>query len=394
MPLDIAAVQASLAAAALDGWLLYDFHGSNPIAQSVAGMIGAPKMTTRRWYYFIPAHGEPQGLVHAIERHNLDHLPGTMRPYAGRRSLDEGLDALLAGSRRIAMEYSPGCNIPYLSRVDAGTLESVRQRGVEVVSSGDLVQQFEAVWSAAQIATHEAASASLYRIKDRAFDVLRQVAAGALQTTEYALQQQMVGWFAEEGLVSSDPPVVAVMANAGNPHYLPTAAVHQPIGRDQLVLLDLWGKQATPGAVFADITWVAYTGATVPAEMARAFDAIARARDAAVAGAQAALDGGGHPRGFELDGAAREVLIGAGYADAILHRTGHSLGESVHGNGAHLDDYETRDERQLLDGSGFTIEPGLYFPTFGVRTEINVVIRGAEARVTGPCQAAITALAG
>ena len=243
MPLDIAAVQASLMAAGLDGWLLYDFHGSNPIAQSLAGLVNAPKMTTRRWYYFIPSRGEPRGLVHAIERHNLDSLPGTMQPYAGRRSLDEGLDALLAGTRTIAMEYSPGGDIPYLSRVDAGTLESVRQRGVEVVSSGDLVQEFEAVWTASQIATHVAASDALYRIKDRAFDVLRQVASGTA-TTEYALQQQMVGWFAEEGLVSSDPPVVAVMANAGNPHYLPTASSHRPIERDQLVLLDLWGKQA------------------------------------------------------------------------------------------------------------------------------------------------------
>jgi len=392
MPLDIAAVQASLAAAGLDGWLLYDFHGSNPIAQSLAGLVHAAKMTTRRWYYFIPTQGEPRGLVHAIERHNLDGLPGTMHPYAGRLSLDEGLDALLAGASRIAMEYSPGCNIPYLSRVDAGTLESVRQRGVEVVSSGDLVQQFDAVWSPDQIATHDAASDALYRIKDRAFDVLRQVAAG-IPTTEYALQQQMVGWFADEGLVSSDPPVVAVMANAGNPHYLPTASSHQPIGRDQLVLLDLWGKQGAAGAVYADITWVAFTGAQVPAEMARAFDAIARARDTAVATVQAALDAGRFARGCEVDHAARAVLLEAGDGDAILHRTGHSLGESVHGNGAHLDDYETRDERQLLRGSGFTIEPGLYFSTFGVRTEINVVIMGTRARVSGPCQAAIAALA-
>ena len=393
MPLDIAAIQASLATTGLDGWLLYDFHGSNPIAQSLAGLTHAAKMTTRRWYYFIPVAGEPRGLVHAIERHNLDGLPGTMRPYAGRRSLDEGLDALLAGASRVAMEYSPGCNIPYLSRVDAGTLESVRQRGVEVVSSGDLVQQFEAVWSPAQIGSHVAASDALYRIKDRAFAVLRDIATGGATTTEYALQQQMVGWFAEEGLVSSDPPVVAVMANAGNPHYLPTASSHQPIGRDQLVLLDLWGKQSTPGAVYADITWVAYTGAQVPAEMDRAFDTIAKARDVAVATVQAALDEGRSARGYEVDAAARAVLVGAGYADVILHRTGHSLGDSVHGNGAHLDDYETRDERQLLPGSGFTIEPGLYFPTFGVRTEINVVIMGTEARVTGPRQSAITALA-
>lgn len=392
MPLDIGAIQASLRAAGLDGWLLYDFHGSNPIAQSLAGLLHAPKMTTRRWYYFIPAEGTPQGLVHAIERHNLEALPGTMHPYAGLRSLDEGLDRLLAGGGRVAMEYSPGCAIPYVSRVDAGTIEAVRQRGVEVVSSGDLVQAFEAVWGPDQIGTHEAASAALHRIKDRAFEVLRQVAAGT-PTTEYALQQQMVGWFAEEGLVADDPPVVAVMANAGNPHYLPTAAAHDAIGRDQLVLLDLWGKQATPGAVFADITWVAYTGAAVPERMTNAFAAITRARDVAVTFVQQALDDGQPVRGFEVDRAARDVLEHAGYAEAILHRTGHSLGESVHGNGAHLDDYETRDERQLLPGSGFTVEPGLYFSDFGVRTEINVVIIGAEARVSGPRQAAIAALA-
>lgn len=391
MPLDIGAVQASLAAAGLDGWLLYDFHGSNPVAQSLVGLTHAPKMTTRRWYYYIPTAGEPRGLVHAIERHNLDGLPGAMHTYAGRRSLDEGLDRLLQGARRVAMEYSPGCAIPYVSRVDAGTVEAVRQRGVEVVSSGDLIQQFEAVWTPAQIQTHLAASDALHRIKDRAFDVLRQVAAGT-PTTEYALQQQMVGWFAHEGLVSADPPVVAVMASAGNPHYLPTASSHCPIERDQLVLLDLWGKQSTPGAVFADITWMAYTGTTVPDEMTRAFAAIARARDEAVGTVQAGLDAGRPVRGCEVDRAARAVLQQAGYGEAILHRTGHSLGESVHGNGAHLDDYETQDERQLLPGSGFTVEPGLYFPTFGVRTEINVVIIGTEARVSGPRQAAIAAL--
>ncbi len=391
MPLDIGAVQASLAAAGLDGWLLYDFHGSNPVAQSLVGLTHAPKMTTRRWYYYIPAAGEPRGLVHAIERHNLDGLPGAMQTYAGRRSLDEGLDRLLQGARRVAMEYSPGCAIPYVSRVDAGTIEAVRQRGVEVVSSGDLIQQFEAVWTPAQVATHLAASDALHRIKDRAFDVLRQVAAGT-PTTEYALQQQMVGWFADEGLVSADPPVVAVMASAGNPHYLPTASSHCPIERDQLVLLDLWGKQSTPGAVFADITWMAYTGTTVPDEMTRAFAAIARARDEAVGTVQAGLDAGRPVRGCEVDRAARAVLQQTGYGEAILHRTGHSLGESVHGNGAHLDDYETQDERQLLPGSGFTVEPGLYFPTFGVRTEINVVIIGTEARVSGPRQAAIAAL--
>jgi len=391
MTLDIGAVQASLRAAGLDGWLLYDFHGSNPIAQSLAGLSHAAKMTTRRWYYFIPAEGVPRGLVHGIERHNLEALPGTIQVYAGRLSLDDGLTALLRGARRVAMEYSPGCAIPYISRVDAGTVEAVRERGVEVVSSGDLVQQFEAVWSATQVASHRRASDALYRIKDKAFEVLAAVTRGD-GIGEYALQQQMAGWFAEEGLVSDSPPVVAAMANAGNPHYLPTAGSDRTIGRDQLVLLDLWGRLAEPRSVFADITWVGFTGSSVPEPMARAFAAIAAARDRAVEVVAEAVGAGQPIRGCDADHAARVVLIDAGYADAILHRTGHSLGESVHGNGAHLDDYETRDERQLLDGSAFTVEPGLYFSDFGVRTEINVVIDGTEARVSGPRQGAIIAL--
>ncbi|MBA2353132.1 MAG: aminopeptidase P family protein [Acidobacteria bacterium] len=391
MTLDIGAVQASLRAAGLDGWLLYDFHGSNPIAQSLAGLAHAAKMTTRRWYYFIPAEGAPRGLVHGIERHNLEALPGTMQVYAGRRSLDDGLTALLTGARRVAMEYSPGCAIPYISRVDAGTIEAVRERGVEVVSSGDLVQQFEAVWSATQVASHRRASAALYRVKDRAFEVLAAVTRGDDGIGEYGLQQRMAGWFAEEGLVSDSPPVVAAMANAGNPHYLPTAGSDRAIGRDELVLLDLWGRVAEPGSVFADITWVGFTGSTVPEPMARAFGAITAARDRAVEVVAGAVAAGRPIRGCDADHAARAVLVEAGYGDAILHRTGHSLGESVHGNGAHLDDYETRDERQLLDGSAFTVEPGLYFSDFGVRTEINVVIDGTEACVSGPRQRAIIA---
>lgn len=390
MPLDIGAVQASLRSAGLDGWLLYDFHGSNPIAQSLAGLTHAAKMTTRRWYYFIPAHGAPRGLVHGIERHNLDGLPGAMQVYAGRRALDEGLTALLSGASRIAMEYSPACAIPYVSRVDAGTIEAVRARGVEVVSSGDLVQQFEAVWTAAQVDTHRVASDALHQIKDRALEVLWTVARGTA-TTELALQQQMGEWFAEAGLVSDSLPVVAAMENSGNPHYLPTAASHRAILTDELVLLDLWGRLAKPGSVYADITWVAFTGARVPKAMAQAFDAVVGARDRAVEVVQEAVSSGRPIRGFEVDRAAHAVLVEAGYVDAILHRTGHSLGENVHGNGAHLDDYETRDERVLLDGSAFTVEPGLYFPAFGVRTEINVVIAGAEARVTGPRQVAIIA---
>jgi Xaa-Pro aminopeptidase len=392
MGLDIASVQQALTAAALDGWLLYDFHGSNPIAAHLAGLTDGTHMTSRRWYYLIPAQGEPRGLVHAIESHNLDQLPGDKLVYAGRHQLDEGLTRLLTGMRRIAMEYSPFCAIPYLSRVDAGTAEAIRARGIEILSSGDLVQQFEASWTPAQLATHRTASASLYRIKDRAFETARAALRAGRTMSEYELQQQMVGWFEEEGLVSDSAPVVAVGGHAGDPHYLPTAQSARPIRSDDILLLDLWGKTREPGAVFADITWVGATSARVPDEAARAFDAIAAARDAAVRLVEDAATGGRELCGWEVDTSARQVLEQRGYADRILHRTGHSLGELVHGNGVHMDDYETHDDRRLLPGTGFTVEPGLYFDTFGVRTEINVYRGEHEALVTGPRQSEIVTL--
>ena len=392
MGLDIASVQRALRAARLDGWLLYDFHGSNPIAAHLAGLTRGAHMTTRRWYYLVPAQGEPRGLVHAIERRTLDELPGEKIVYAGRRQLDEGLTRLLSGMRRVAMEYSPMCAIPYLSRVDAGTAEAVRAKGVEILSSGDLVQQFEASWTRAQLASHRTASASLYRIKDRAFDAARAALRAGRAMTEYELQQQMVGWFSEEGLISDSAPVVAVGGNAGDPHYLPAAGSARPIVADEILLLDLWGKIREPGAVFADITWVGVTSSRVPDEAARAFAAIADARDAAVSLVEDAAARGRDLCGWEVDDSARRVLQQRGYGDRILHRTGHSLGELVHGNGVHMDDYETHDDRRLLPGTGFTVEPGLYFDTFGVRTEINVYRDEREATVTGPRQAEIITL--
>lgn len=390
--LDILAIQQALAADRLDGWLLYDFHGSNPIAQQLTGLAGGAHMTTRRWYYLIPAAGEPRALVHAIERHNLDHLPGTRLVYAGRKELDDGLTALLGGARRVAMEYSPECAIPYVSRVDAGTVEAVRKRGVEIVSSGDLVQQFEATWSAGQLARHKEASAALYRIKDRAFEEASRALTSGSRQTEYDLQQLMVGWFRDEGLVSDAPPVVAVGANAGNPHYLPTADHNRVITADEVLLLDLWGKKAQPGAVFADITWVGATARQVPAEAASAFGAIVNARDTAVRLVQERAAAGEDLRGWQVDRAARQVLEESGYGQYVLHRTGHSLGENVHGNGTHLDDYETHDERRIVPRTGFTVEPGLYFDTFGVRTEINVYRGDREAVVTGERQTNIVTL--
>jgi Xaa-Pro aminopeptidase len=392
MAIDVAAIQRALREQRLDGWLLYDFHGSNPIAVQLAGLGDGPHMTTRRWYYLIPAEGEPRALVHAIERHNLDHLPGTRTVYAGRRQLDAGLDAVLNGITRVAMEYSPLCAIPYISRVDAGTAEAIRGRGVEIVSSGDLVQQFEATWTPAQLESHRMASEALYRIKDRAFESAAAALASGQRLTEYELQQRMVGWFADEGLVSDSAPVVAVGANAANPHYLPTAAHTASIIADEVLLLDLWGKQKRQGAVFADITWVGITASQVPDRAAEAFAAIAAARDAAVRLVQHAAQTGRDLHGWEVDREARNVLEREGFASWILHRTGHSLGESVHGNGTHMDDWETHDERRVLPRTGFTIEPGLYFEDFGVRTEINVYRAERDALVTGPRQTEIVTL--
>jgi Xaa-Pro dipeptidase len=389
----VGAVQQALVADRLDGWLLYDFHGSNPIAAALAGLAGASgKMTTRRWYYLIPATGAPRGLVHAIERHNLDGLPGAKEPYAGRRELSAGLRKLLDGCSRIAMEYSPDCAIPYVSRVDAGTFEAVTSLGIEVVSSGDLVQRFEAAWSSAALASHRAASERLYRIKDRAFEAIRSAVGNGGVTDEYDVQRKMMRWFEEEGLVTDNPPVVAAMENAGNPHYLPTAQEHRPIRANELVLLDLWGKLPDAGAVFADITWVGYTGAVVPDEFTAAFAAIRDGRDAAIRLIQGAARERRDLRGWEVDRAARDVIERAGYGSAFIHRTGHSLGETVHGNGVHMDDYETHDDRRLLPGTGFTIEPGVYFDRFGVRTEVNMHFGDGEAAVTGPAQSEIVVL--
>lgn len=391
MTLDVAAIQGALQADGLDGWLLYDFQGVNPIARAMAGLGGSRKMTTRRWYYLVPARGQPRKLVHRIEAGTLDAVPGATSFYAGHASLGQALGTLLAGCGRVAMEYSPQCAIPYLSRVDAGTLEQVRACQVEVASSGDLVQQFMARWSTAAAATHRQAAAALYRIKDRSVEALRKVARGA-PLTEHALQQQMVDWFAEEGLVTDAPPVVAAMESAGDPHYQPSATRSRPIGPDELVLLDLWGKIEAPGAVYADISWMAFTGTEVPGEMTAAFSAIVAARDAAVALAQTRIEAGQDVRGFEVDRAARDVLRQAGYEEAVLHRTGHSLGETVHGQGVHMDDYETHDTRRLLPGTGFTVEPGVYFAKFGMRTEINVLVGDGLVEVTGPRQMEIIRL--
>lgn len=386
MSLPIEAIQQALADDALDGWLLYDFHGSNPIAQRLVGLEG--RHVTRRWFYFIPRSGAPRRLVHAIEPAMLDGQPGETHRYAGRMQLAAGLDSILSGARRVAMEYSPDCAIPYVSRVDAGTIELVRARGVDVVSSGDLVGRFEAAWDRAAIATHRRASEALYRIKDRAFAFIAERLRAGAPVRELEVQGRMVDWFAAEGLMTDAAPIVAVQEHSGDPHYSPTTASSRAVEPGNLVLLDLWGKLQQSNSVYADITWTGVVGAPTT-EMEQVFQAVSGARDAALTRVSTAVAAGRPIRGWEVDRAARDVIGLAGYGEQFVHRTGHSLGRDVHGNGVHMDDYETRDDRRLLDGTGFTIEPGIYLPSFGIRSEINVVVQGSHAEATGPLQATL-----
>jgi Xaa-Pro aminopeptidase len=383
MAIDIDAIQRALKDDELDGWLLYDFHGSNPIATKLVGLTG--RHVTRRWYYFIPASGRPIKLVHAIEPSMLDQVPGERRIYAGRLELASGIRGLLSEAKRVAMEYSPGGAIPYISRVDAGTIDFVREVGIDVVSSGDLVGRFEAVWDEAAVATHKAASERLYRVKDQAFEYVgRRLDAGE-PVHEFEVQEAMAGWMAAEGLVTDSPPIVAAQENAGNPHYAPAPTVSRPIQSNEVLVLDLWGKLDRPGAVYADITWAGFSGHP-PTEVTDVFRVVAAARDAAVALVTSAVASGRGLQGWQVDRSARDLITAAGYGERFIHRTGHSLGEEVHGNGVHMDDYETHDDRRLLKGTGFTIEPGIYLQTFGIRSEINMVVGAASAEVTGPIQ--------
>lgn len=392
MPLAIGGIQAALGATGLDGWLLYDFRGSNQIATRLAQLDGSTKMATRRWFYLVPRSGEPRALVHAIERHNLDHLPGSKTVYSDRASLEAGLRTLLTDCATVAMEYSPLCNIPYVSRVDAGTVELVRSCGVQVASSGDLVQEFEAAWNSYHLMMHRLASERLYRIKDRTFEEIARRIRDKIGTTEYDIQDMMARWMEDDGLLFDARPVVAAQKNAGNPHYAPTLDHNRLINRDEVVQLDLWGKMSHQGSVYADIAWVGYTGKTVPTEIERAFYAVCRARDTVVKMLDEAVRTKRPVRGFEVDRTARGVLVDEGYEAHILHRTGHSLGHEVHGNGVHMDDSETHDDRRILPGTGFTIEPGLYFPTFGIRCEINLYVDDYQLSVSGPMQHEIVRL--
>ena len=372
----------------LDGWLFYDFRHLDPIAYRVL-LLDPSRHVTRRWYYWIPAEGTPVKLQHRIEPHVLDGLPGDAREYVSWRDQHAALGSLLHAAKRVAMQYSPMNAIPYLSRVDAGTIDLVRSLGAEVVTSADLVQQFEAVWDDAQLASHQVAAEGLRAIVDEAFGFVGTSLAARSSLTEYGLQQYILSRMQARGLVTSSPPIAAVNAHSADPHYAPASEGSAPIRQGDLVLIDLWAKQPGPGAVYADITWTGFVGATVPARHQDIFQIVRRARDAAVTFVQGRVRAGECPYGWEVDDVCRRVIQDAGYGQYFVHRTGHSIGEEVHGNGANIDNLETQDARRLLPGTCFSIEPGIYLPDeFGIRSELDVYLSARDAVVYGqPVQA-------
>lgn len=380
----VAAIQAALReSGSAEGWLFYDFRGSDPLAYRVL-LLDPSRHVTRRWYYWIPATGTPVKVLHRIEPHVLDELPGQDQLYVSWEQQRTLLASMLQGSRRIAMQYSPLNAVPYVSRVDAGTIDLIRGFGVDVISAADLVQRFEAVWTDAQLESHQFAVTALRRIVDEAFaHVGSSLLAGRL-LTEYGLQQFILGRIHDAGMVTSSAPIAAVNAHSADPHYGPTAAESWPVLCDSLVLIDLWAKRTEPGAVYGDITWTGFTAREVPSRQRAIFDCVRRGRDAALSFVQARVATAQFPFGWEVDVACREVIHGAGYGDQFVHRTGHSIGEEVHGNGANIDSLETQETRRLMPRTCFSIEPGIYLPgEFGIRSELDVYVAEREAIVYG-----------
>jgi len=382
---DLAAVQSALQEAGLDGWLLYDFRGQNGLAQRIVGLD--QKHLTRRWFYFVPARGEPKKLVHVIESGSLDHLPGTRKTsYRRWQEIETGVAELVSGAKRIAMEYSPRNVNPYIGRADAGTVELVRSYGVEPVSSGDLIQQFEAVWDADQEASHFEAEKLTRLAYDVAYAFIADEIRTRGRTTETAVQARIMKHFADHGMTTYDPPIVGVGPHSGDPHYA-TGATPQndaPIVPGDFVLIDLWAKMDRPRAVYSDLTRVAFVGSEVPEKYTKIFRIVAAARDAAIATVKEAFAKHQPLPGWKVDHATREVIERAGYGEYFTHRTGHNIGQETHGNGAHMDGLETREDRNVIPGTCFSIEPGIYLPEFGVRSEINIYIdKVGTVHVTG-----------
>jgi Xaa-Pro aminopeptidase len=376
---DLASVQAAIRELGFDGWLLYDFRGLNVLARRVLG-LDEGIILSRRWFYFIPAQGEPRKLVHRIEPRALDAYPGSAQTYLRWQELEAGVAALVAGSRRVAMEYVPRNANPYVSRVDAGTVELVRSCGVEVVPSGDLVQTFEAAWDDEQWAMHLEAARHTRSAYDVAFGFIAERVRRSGSVRETEVQARIMEHFAAHGLVTDHPPIVGAGPHSGDPHYAPGPGSDAAIRAGDFVLIDLWAKLDKPRSVFSDLTWTGFVGDQAPPRYEEIFRIVARARDAAIDRVRSAFAAGEALQGWQVDRAARDVIEQAGYGPAFCHRTGHSIGQETHGNGANMDDLETHDTRRVLPRTCFSVEPGIYLPEFGVRSEVNVFV-DAERRV-------------
>ena len=392
--MSIERIQQALRDEGVDGWLFYDFRRSNPIAYTVLDLPIAD-MYTRRWFYFVPAQGVPTALVSAVESHVLRSLPGGRRVFRTWQDMHTHLREMLLAESRVAMEYSPMNAIPYIARVDAGTVELVRSYGVEVVTSANLSQRFVAQLSDAQIESQREAGRRIIVAKDALFAALGEDLRAGLSLNEYEVQHRFLALMQERGVEVDEPPIVAVNANASNPHYKPTAEQHHPIQRGDLILFDFWGVLPEPNSIYADYTWMAFAGThdEIPAHQREIFDIVRRARDTAITFIRESLREGQRVEGREVDDVARSVIDSAGYADYFVHRTGHSITTAEHGNGANIDNFETQDARILLPNTCNSIEPGIYLPEFGVRSEVDLLIFERDVEVTGvPVQEEITAL--
>jgi Xaa-Pro aminopeptidase len=383
-------IQRDLRAAKVDGWLFYDFRGRDPIAHRILQL--PPSMRTRRWFYFVPAKGGAKKLVHKIETHALETLPGETLYYSGQKELRGNLEKMLGRVQTVAMQYSAKNAIPYVAMVDAGTVELVKSCGAKVVTSADLVQKYEACWTKEQLESHLEAGREIDRIVSEAFALAAKGVREKKPVTEHELQQWILSEFAKTGLITEEGPDVAVNEHASDPHYAPSAERPTPIGEGDLLLLDVWGKKKAEGSVYYDISWVGYLGAKVPEKYAKVFGVLVNARDKAVELIRSSVAAGKALQGLQVDKAARAVIEKAGYGKYFIHRTGHNIGQTVHGNGVNMDGLETHDSRHLIAGTCSSVEPGIYLAEFGMRTEVNVYVGEKEARVTGTVQKEILAL--
>jgi Xaa-Pro aminopeptidase len=390
--MNIDQIQIELRNQKLDGWLFFDHHQRDPLAYRVLGFTPA-RHVTRRWYYLIPAEGEPAGLTHNVEADILNALPGTKTHYSRWQDQISGLRALLGGRRRVAMQYSPQCAIPYVSLVDGGTVELVRGMGVDIVSSADLIQYFEARWNEESLDSHLEAGRRVDRIRSEAFQWIGARVGSGQAVSEYEVNRFVRLEFERAGLLCTDGPIVGVNWNASNPHYEPTAERNSPIRAGDLVLIDMWAKLNQPRSVYYDITWTGVCGAPTD-EMRNVFAVVRDARDRAVKRVVDAVAAKQELRGFEVDDAARGYIRERGFDQYFVHRTGHSIGEDVHGTGANMDNLETHDDRKVIAWTCFSVEPGVYLPAFGVRSEVNVFVGEESARVTGESQKELVKICG